>query len=212
MGHNWKAIVSKCFPGRTALQARNQYNQFCRRTGIDTQPSTPGSMQSPATPLVTNRSLSCVSPTHINCRRQQLQEPPTDSRLEDESNDNLSSEDGNEDDYYDPNWSQSDKWPQWDPASELNSMQARQSPPHQFDNASVEVEPLSSPLTTNGMLALSTFEQSIPEQSVFQRGGDQALESSDISYNGVQVENAFMICGKLITELYHLGLKSKYDV
>ena len=211
MGHNWKAIVSQCFPGRTALQARNQYNQFCRRTGVDTQPSTPGSMQSTTTPLVTNRSFSCISPTQMKSRRQQQQqEPLTDTHLEDESNDNLSSEDGDEDDHYDPNWSQSDKWPQWDPAREINSMQARQSPLPQFDMPSVEIEPLSSPLTTDGMLPLSSLEHSVPEQALFQRRGVQALEASDILYKGAQVEIAIMICENLITESYYLGLKSKY--
>ena len=129
-----------------------------------------------------------------------MQEPRTDIHLEDESNDTLSSENGNEDDDDNANWSQSDNWPQWDLGIETSCMPARQSPPNQFDMPSVEVETLGSPLPTDGMLPFSSFDQSFPEQSLFQTGGLQALEASDISHTGVQVENATIICGNSMTE------------
>ena len=195
MGHDWKAIVSNCFPGRTALQARNQYNQVCRRTGCEKQPSTPGSVHSATIPLATNRSFSSVSHSSTNSKRQQSQEPRTYTHLESGSNDDLSSEEGNEDDDDDPEWSQSDKWSQWDLRNETNCVRSQHSPPYHLNMPSVDIEHMGSPLPTNGTLPFSSFDQFFPEQSVFQVGADQALEASDVANPGIQVETAPIDCG-----------------
>ena len=174
MGHNWKVIVDNYFPGRTALQARNQYNQVCRRTGFDTQPSTPGSMQGPISPLPMKRSLSHISPAPNKSIRPPLQRFPTDTDLEyEESDDNPSSEDSHDDD---ANWPESEKCSQWDPASVC--MQASQSPSHRYALSPHDFESLTSPLPNDGMRPLSSFDQIYSDQYGFELENALALQQA----------------------------------
>ena len=155
MGHNWKAIVSNYFPGRTALQARNQYNHFCRRTGYDTQPPTPCSMQSRATPVPTN----------------------TDTDLEHEESDyNLSSgEENHGNDDYDADWPKSENCSQWDLANETNRVQSRHSASHQYAMFPQEFESLKGPLPSDEMMPSSSFNYLSPDQPTCAVENDQAL-------------------------------------
>lgn len=155
MGHNWKAIVSNHFPGRTALQARNQYNQFCRRTGFDTQPPTPCSMQSRATPVPTN----------------------TDTDLEHEESDyNLSSgEENHGNDDHDADWPKSENCSQWDLANETNRVQSRHSASHQYAMFPQELESLKGPLPSDEIMPLSSFNYLSPDQPTCAVENDQVL-------------------------------------
>lgn len=191
MGHNWKAIVNNHFPGRTALQARNQYNQFCRRTGLDTQPSTPGSTESPATFLPMSRALSHASPARTKSRRADLQNMPTDTDLRYEgSDDNPSSEnDKDDDDEDDEDWPQSEDCSQWKPPNEASLMQARQSPFHQYAISPHEIESLRSPLPSDGVVPVSYFDPLFPDQSqdALGGGGPAFEQASDQPYIDSQV-------------------------
>ena len=177
MGHNWKAIVSNHFPGRTALQARNQYNQFSRRTGFDTQPPTPCSMQSRATPVPTNRFLSHVSPTRTKSRSSQLRKTPTDTDLEHQEPDyNLSSgEENHGNDDHDADWSKGEDCSQWDLANETNRVQSRHSASHQYAMFPQELESLKGPLPSDGMMPSSSFNYLSPDQATCAVENDQAL-------------------------------------
>ena len=196
MGHNWKAIVTDHFPGRTALQARNQYNQFCRRTGHDTQPSTPDSIQNSATPLPTDKPLYHISPAPTKPRRPRLLKLPTDDSFEaEEWDDDLSSEDGNDNDDEDVDWLQSENCSQWNPASEASRMQAHQSHSHQFGPSPPDFESSTSSLPGNEMLPLSSFDHLFPDRAGFALGDTQAHEqASNQLFTGGQVWSAPIQC------------------
>lgn len=190
MGHNWKAIVTNHFPGRTALQARNQYNQFCRRTGLDTQPSTPGSTESPATFLPMSRSLSHASPARTKSRRVDLRNMPrdTDARYQGSDDDNPSSENDKEDDDDDEDWPQSEECSQWKPPDEASFMQARQSPFPQYAMSPHELESLRSSLPNDGVVPVSYFDPLFSDQSRDALGGGSTFEqASDQPYISGQV-------------------------
>ena len=211
MGHNWKAIVSNHFPGRTALQARNQYNQFCRRTGFDTQPPTPCSMQSRATPVPTDRSLSHVSPIRTKSRSSQLRKTPTDTDLEHEESDyNFSSGEeihGDNDD--DADWPQSENCSQWDLANETNRVQSRHSASHQYSMFPLELESLKCPLPNDGMMPSSSFNYLSSDQPTRAVEDDPALgQPSSQTYTSDQVWKGPALCGRVITDTRYLGLMS----
>ena len=190
MGHNWKAIVNKYFPGRTALQARNQYNQFCRRAAFDTQPSTPGSLESPAILLPMDRCLSHVSLARTKSKRASLRDVSTDTDLKyDESDDNFSSEDDDDNDGYDG------PWPHWDPPNEVSRMQAQQNPSHQYAISPHELESLASPLPSDGMVPMSCYGPLFSDRSPFAVGDSGTFEpASDHSYIGGQVWKPSILC------------------
>ena len=193
MGHNWKAIVDSFFPGRTALQARNQYNLICRRTGSDTQLSTPGSMQGLATLLPMERPLPHIKPSHTENVRPRLQRLPTDTDFEYEESNNRSGEDDDDNDT--TGWPQSEEWSQWNPASEFSHMQAGQSPSHYNAMSSHDLETLTSPLPNDGMRFLSSFDLIYPDQFGFELGNPQTLQqASNQSFNGDQVWKAHRTC------------------
>ena len=193
MGHNWKAIVDGFFPGRTALQARNQYNLICRRTGFDTQLSTPGSMQGLATPLPMEIPLPHIKPPHTEFERPLLQRLPTDTDFEYEESNDRSGED--DDDNGNTGWPQSEEWSQWDPASEFNRMQAGQSPSHYNAVSSHDLEFLTGPLPNDGMRLLSSFDLICPNQFGFEMGDPQTVQqASNQSFTGDQVWKARRTC------------------
>ena len=193
MGHNWKAIVDSFFPGRTALQARNQYNLICRRTGFDTQLLTPGSMQGLATPLPMESPLPYTKPSHTESVRPRLQRLPTETDFEDEESNDRSGED--EDDNHNTGWPQSDEWSQWDPASEFSHIQALQSPSSYNAVSSHALETMTSPLPDDGMRLLSSFDLVCPGQFGFELGDPQTLQqASNQSFTGHQVWKARRTC------------------
>ena len=193
MGHNWKAIVDSYFPGRTALQARNQYNLICRRTGFDTQLSTPSSMQDLATPLPTERPLPHIKPSYTESVRPCLETLPTDNDFEYEESNNCCDEDDDDDD--NTGWPPSQEWPQWDPASEFSHIQAGQSPSFYNAVSSYDSETLTGPLSNNGMGLLSSFGFICPSQSGFELGGLQTLQqASNQSFTNNEVWRACKTC------------------
>ena len=193
MGHNWKAIVDSFFPGRTALQARNQYNLICRRTGFDKPLLTPGSMQGLATPLPMESPLPHTKPSHTEFVRPRLQRLPTETDFEDEESNDRSGED--DDDYHNTGWPQSDEWSQWDPAIESSHIQARQSPSSYNAVSSHNLETLTSPLPDDGMRLLSSFDLVCPGQFGFELGDPQTLQqASNQSFTGHQVWKARRTC------------------
>ena len=197
MGHNWKAIVDSNFPGRTALQARNQYNLICRRTAFDTRPSTPGSMQDLALPLPLERPLPHLKSSHDETVKPNLQGFPTDTDLEYEEWNNRSSEDEDEDDNDNDNtgWPKSEGLSHWDPASEYSHMQACQNSLHYNAVSSYDLGNLTSPLPNDGMGPLSSFDLINLGQPGFELGGLQTLQqASNPSLIADQVKIAPRTC------------------
>ena len=214
MGHNWKAIVSNHFPGRTALQARNQYNKFCRRTGFDAQPPTPCSMQCPATPVPTDRALSHISPTRTKSRSSQLRKTPTDTDLEHEESDyNLSGEEEiHVDDDDDADWPQSENCSQWDLAKETDRVQSRHSASHQYAMSPQELEYLKCSLPSGRMMPSSSFNYLSSDQPTFAVEDDQALgQPSSQPYTSGQVCKGPTLCARAMTDTRYLGLMSRCD-
>lgn len=215
MGHIWKTIVNNHFPGRTALQARNQYNQFCRRTGIETQASTPGSKQSLATPMSPDIFLSRSSPARAKSKRPLAQSSPTDTDLEDEKlDDDLSREaendDDDDDDDDDTDWSLSGKFSQSNPANEASAMQARQNSSFQYDMSPVEFETLTGPLPSDEMQPFPSFDNLFSDQSGFELGDGRVLEqTSSQPYAGSQVRRVLPKCEKVLTDMRYLAPKSQ---
>ena len=195
MGNNWKAIVDTNFPGRTALQARNQYNLICRRTAFDTRPSTPGSMQDLALPLPMERPLPHFKPSHDESVKHSLQGLPTDTDFDYEESNNRSSEDDDEDDNDNMGWPQSEGLSHWDPASEFSHMQACQNPLHCNAVSSYDLGNLTSPLPNDGMGLLSSFDLISPGQPGFELGDPQTLQqASNPSFIADQVKIAPRTC------------------
>ena len=189
MGHNWKAIVNSLFPGRTALQARNQYNLICRRTGIDTQQSTPGSTQGLATPLPMERSLLHIQPSNTEPTRPLLRRLPTDADFECEESNTRSGEDDNNNENTDP--PQSEEWSRWDPASEFCHIQAHQSPSKYNAMSPHDLETLTGPSPDDGMRLLSSFDLMCPIHFGLELGDPQAFQqASNQSFTGHQVWKA----------------------
>ena len=183
IGHNWKAIVNDHFPGRTALQARNQYNQFRRRTGYGSQASTPCSIQSPSQSSTKNRSLSNVAPALHRSRRQQERSLSVDTDLEYEiSDDGLSSEDEIDDDDDDRDWSQSQRRMQWDAANDASQMQAIQSLSKDFKTPAMELDPTVESLPYSSMkYPVPDHPGSILEDGqAFEQISDQLLTRSQV--------------------------------
>ena len=193
MGHNWKAIVDSYFPGRTALQARNQYNLICRRTGFDTQLSTPSSMQDLATPLPMERPLPHIKQSYTEVVRPCLQRLPTDTDFEYEESNNRSGED--DDDNDNTGWPPSEEWQQWDPAIDFSHIQASQRPSHYNAVSSYGSETLTGPLPSDGMGLLSSFGFLCPSQSGFELGDPKTLQQATIqSFTSNQVRKACRTC------------------
>lgn len=186
MGHNWKAIVESLFPGRTALQARNQYNLICRRTGINTQLSTPSSMQGLATPLPTEGPLPHLKPSDTEFARPYSQRLPKDTDFEYEESNSCSDED--DDDNDNTGWPQDKEWSQWDPASALGHMQEYQSPSYYNTVTSHDMETLAGPLPDDGMGFLTSFDLNSPGQLGFgPRDLENLQQASNQSFIGDQV-------------------------
>ena len=215
MGHIWKTIVNNHFPGRTALQARNQYNQFCRRTGLETQASTPGSMQSLATSIAPDIHHSHSCTPRVKSKRPLAHGSPTATELEDEElDDDVSREDENDDDNNedddddddDTDWSLSGKMSPWDPAIEASAMQARQNSSFRYDTSPVKFESSTGALPSDGMQPFPSFDNLFLDQSGFALGDGQALEqTSSQSYTGSQVRRVFPKWEKILTDMRYLG-------
>ena len=195
MGHNWKAIADSFFPGRTALQARNQYNLICRRTGFDTQLSPPGSMQGLATPLPMESHFPHIKPSHTESVRPPLQRLPTDTDFEYEESNDRCGEEEDDDDSDNTGWPQSEEWSQWDPASEFSPMQASQSLTHSDPVSSHGLETLTGPLLDDGMRLSSSFDLTWPDQFGFELGDPLTLQqASNQPFIGDQVWKAPRTC------------------
>lgn len=203
MGHNWKAIADSYFPGRTALQARNQYNLICRRAGLDTQLSTPRSMHDPATPLPMERALPHIKPSHTEFVRPCVQRLPTDTDFDYKKSNNRSGEDDDDDDT--TGWPQSEELSQWDLASELSHIQACQSPSLYNAVSSYDLEALTGslpnagsltgPLPNEGMGLFPSFDLTCPGQFEPELGDPQTLlQASYQSFTGDQVWKARRSC------------------
>ncbi|KAL8881351.1 MAG: hypothetical protein Q9198_001434 [Flavoplaca austrocitrina] len=97
-GHNWKTIVAGHFPNRTALSARNQYNYICRRSGANSQSSTPSSNQSHSSSQPRTRSNMQPVRLGFNYQRQSSNETNlgSDDEESDFNNDISSDEEGSE--------------------------------------------------------------------------------------------------------------------
>ncbi len=179
MGHNWKTIVKNHFPGRTALQARNQYHQIGRRTGFDRQPSTPGSIQSPATSSTMDRSFSRDTPARTRSKSLQLRELPTETDLKvEELDENFFGVDENDDDDDDASWSQSENCSQWNPANEASHIRAQQSLSHQHDLSPTGLDPLPNPLASDGTLPFPPVDYHFLDQFGYPLGGALASEEA----------------------------------
>ena len=203
MGHNWKAIVDSYFPGRTALQARNQYNLICRRAACDTQLSTPSSMQHLATPLPMEGVPSHSKPSNTEFVGPCVQRLPTDTDFEYEESNNCSGEDDDDNDT--TSWLQSEELSQWDPASEFNHIQACQSPSLYNAVPSNDLEALTGnlpnaesligPLPNDGMRLLSSSDLICPGQFGPELGDPRTLmQASYPSFTGDQVCKALRSC------------------
>ena len=195
MGHNWKAIVESLFPGRTALQARNQYNLICRRTGFTTQLSTPSPMQGLATPLPMEKPLSQFKPLHTESVRPCLQRLPTDTAFDYGESNNCSGEDDDDDENDNTVWPQDEDWSQWDPASGFGHAQERQSPSYDTTVTSHDLESMTGPWPQHGMRLLSSFDLICPGQFGFGLGNLQTLQQgSNQSFIGDEVWKAPRTC------------------
>ena len=201
MGHNWKAIVDSYFPGRTALQARNQYNLICRRAAFDTQMSTSGSLQDLAIPSPMERVFPDTKASHTKFVRPCVQTLPTDTDFEYEESNNRSGEDDNDT----TSWQQSEQMSQWDPASELSHIQACQSPSLYNAASSHDLEALTGnlpnvgsltgPLPNDGMRLLSSFDPICPGQFGLQLEDPQTLlQASYQSFTGDEVRKPHRSC------------------
>ena len=167
-------------------------------------------MQSPATPVPTDRSLSNLSPARTKFRTSHLRKTPTDTDFEPEESDyNLSSEEeipGDDDD--DADWPQSENCLQWDLANESNRVQARHNDSHQYAMSPQEFESLKCPLPSDGMMPSSSFNYLFPDQPTFAGEVDQALEQpASQPYTSGQVWKGPTLWERCMTDMRDLGLR-----
>ncbi|KAL8786791.1 MAG: hypothetical protein Q9195_008049 [Heterodermia aff. obscurata] len=158
-GHNWKSIVADYFPGRTALSARNQYNYMCRRSGVNSQPSTPGSLPSTNSSLHKKRSSEQSGRPSLSHSTQNSSETILESE-EDQSDfmDDSSSDDDDEEDWQ-PNHlpSQSEPAKATDSAGPVGL--GPESPP--------EMESLWPVAVSSGIPQYPSLDQMFPNQAAF---------------------------------------------